>query len=74
MEDMLESYPELPVVLAHAGYPDLDWGFSLAERFPQVWLDLTNVPDNRRETLEPVQRLQGAVELCRHPRTPAGDD
>ncbi len=44
MESMLASYPRLPVVLAHVGFPDLEWGFSLADRFPQVWLDLTNVP------------------------------
>ncbi len=44
METMLEGYPRLPVVLAHVGFPDLEWGFSLADRFPQVWLDLTNVP------------------------------
>ncbi len=44
MEAMLEQYPDLPVVVPHVGFPDLDWGFSLADRFPQVWLDLTNVP------------------------------
>lgn len=44
LEEMLDRYPRLPVVLAHMGFPDLDWGFGLAERFPQVWLDLTNVP------------------------------
>ncbi len=44
LEGMLESYPQLPVVLAHIGFPDIEWGFSLADRFPQVWLDLTNVP------------------------------
>ena len=44
LEDMLDRYPELPVVLSHVGFPDLEWGFALADRFPQVWLDLTNVP------------------------------
>lgn len=44
MEAMLDRHPNLPVVLAHVGFPDLEWGFSLAERYPQVWLDLTNVP------------------------------
>jgi uncharacterized protein len=44
LEQMLETHPSMPVVLAHMGFPDLDWGFYLAERFPQVWLDLTNVP------------------------------
>ncbi len=44
METMLATYPEMPVVVPHIGFPDLKWGFSLADRFPQVWLDLTNVP------------------------------
>ena len=44
MEAMLEAHPGLPVVLAHMGFPDLEWAFGLADRFPQVWLDLTNVP------------------------------
>jgi predicted TIM-barrel fold metal-dependent hydrolase len=44
MHQMLKTYPGLPVVLAHMGFPDLDWGFALADEFPQVWLDLTNVP------------------------------
>jgi predicted TIM-barrel fold metal-dependent hydrolase len=43
LERMLDDYPDLPVVLPHVGYPDLEWGFGLAERFPNVWLDLTNV-------------------------------
>jgi hypothetical protein len=44
MEEMLCRHPGLPVVLPHIGFPDLEWGFSLADRFAQVWLDLTNVP------------------------------
>lgn len=44
MDEMLAAHPDLPVVLAHMGFPDLEWGFDLAARFPQVWLDLTNVP------------------------------
>jgi len=63
MQRMLETYPDLPVVLAHMGFPDLDWGFALAERFPQVWLDLTNVPGSFAWTESPdnlvVAFLQG---------------
>jgi hypothetical protein len=44
METMLDTYPRMPVVLPHLAFPDLAWAFGLAERFPQVWLDLTNVP------------------------------
>ncbi len=44
MERMLARHRDMPVVLPHLGFPDLAWAFDLAERFPQVWLDLTNVP------------------------------
>ena len=44
LEGMLAAYPGLPVVLPHLGFPDLAWAFQLADRFPQIWLDLTNVP------------------------------
>lgn len=44
MEQMLSARPGLPVVLPHVGFPDLAWAFGLADRHPQVWLDLTNVP------------------------------
>jgi predicted TIM-barrel fold metal-dependent hydrolase len=44
LEGMLATYRGLPVILPHLGFPDLTWAFRLADRFPQVWLDLTNVP------------------------------
>lgn len=73
METMLSRYPAMPVVLPHLGFPDLAWAFSLAERFPQVWLDLTNVPgsfdwmgsahdDDLRQTLfDGVERFRDRV-------------
>lgn len=50
LETMLTVYTRLPVVLAHVGFPELDWAFSLADRYPQVWLDLTNVPGSMTTT------------------------
>lgn len=44
LESMVQTHPGLPVVLPHLGFPDLDWAFSLADRYQNVWLDLTNVP------------------------------
>ncbi len=73
MEDMLKGHPNMPVVLPHIGFPDLVWAFDLADRFPQVWLDLTNVPgsfswmatdnhDDLRQTLiDGVDRHSGRV-------------
>jgi predicted TIM-barrel fold metal-dependent hydrolase len=60
------------VVLPHLGFPDLAWAFDVAGRFPQVWLDLTNVPgsfawmgvdqDDLRQTLvDGVARFRDRV-------------
>ncbi len=73
LEGMLARYPRLPVVMPHLGFPDLAWAFELADRFPQLWLDLTNVPgsfewmgfgaddDLRRLLIEGVDRHAGRV-------------
>jgi hypothetical protein len=58
MEAMLQRHPRLPVVLAHVGFPDLDWGFSLARRFPQVWLDLTNIPGSLVRTKASGEQIE----------------
>jgi len=67
LEAMLEMYPGMPVVLSHIGFPDISWGFSLAERHPQVWLDLTNVPGSFEVMEDPqglLEELHGG--LARH--------
>lgn len=73
LEAMLAAHPGLPVVLPHLGFPDLAWAFELADRFPQVWLDLTNVPGSfawlgheeddplRQTLLDGVERHHGRV-------------
>lgn len=65
MERMLVDHPRLPVVIPHVGFPDLEWGFSLADRFPQIWLDLTNVPGSfswmGREEEELIATLHAGV-------------
>ncbi len=58
LEAMLETHPGMPVVLSHMGFPDVGWGFSLAERHPQVWLDLTNVPGSLQEMADPEELLE----------------
>jgi hypothetical protein len=44
LEKMVGAHRGLPVVLPHLGFPDVGWAFALADRHPNVWLDLTNVP------------------------------
>lgn len=69
MEAMLTFFPKLSVVLAHIGFPDLEWGFSLAERFPQVWLDLTNIPGSLQSPdlpSEAIELFHRGLDLHRH--------
>ncbi len=73
METMLTDHPNMPVVLPHIGFPDLAWAFGLADRFPQVWLDVTNIPgsldwiksgddvDLRQELVDGVDRHRDRV-------------
>ncbi len=42
-EGLIRAYPRLPFLLAHMFFPDLPLGFSLLERFDNVYLDCTNV-------------------------------
>lgn len=43
LEAVAERHPGMPIVLAHCAFPRLEWAEEMARRFPQVWLDLTNV-------------------------------
>lgn len=41
---ILETYPEMPVVLVHSLFPRFELAYSLMERHGQLYLDMTNVP------------------------------
>lgn len=71
LEAMLETYPGMPVVLAHMGFPDVGWGFELAARHPHVWLDLTNVPGSFDRIDSPDQLLEEFREGLSHNRNRA---
>ncbi|WP_037307653.1 amidohydrolase family protein [Amycolatopsis orientalis] len=42
-EEILVRHPELTLVLAHAGMPEIDFAFELARNYPRVYLDTTMV-------------------------------
>ncbi|WP_410583099.1 amidohydrolase family protein [Amycolatopsis sp. lyj-108] len=42
-EEILVRHPELTLVLAHAGMPEIDFAFELARKYPRVYLDTTMV-------------------------------
>ncbi len=39
---VLESYPHMPMVLVHSLFPQFALALQLLERYPQVWMDMTN--------------------------------
>ncbi len=39
---VLEEYPGMPVVMVHSFFPSFGFARELLDRFPQVWLDMTN--------------------------------
>jgi len=43
IERLVAGHPGLAFVLAHLWFPRIDFAFDLAERYPNVWLDATNV-------------------------------
>lgn len=43
-ERLFARYPGIPFLLAHAFFPDLPFAFGLLPRFPNLHLDITNVP------------------------------
>ena len=48
IEDVAVDFPDLPIVLAHAGRPLwMDQATFLARRFPNVWLELSGIPPDR---------------------------
>ncbi|OXM49328.1 amidohydrolase family protein [Amycolatopsis alba] len=42
-EEILVRHPNLTLVLAHAGMPEIDFAFELARKYPRVYLDTTMV-------------------------------
>ncbi|MGI0067543.1 MAG: amidohydrolase family protein, partial [Thermoplasmata archaeon] len=48
LEDVAIDFPELTIVLAHAGRPLwMEEAVFLARRFPHVWLELSGIPPTR---------------------------
>jgi len=43
LRSLLATYPDIPFVFCHMIFPKLGLAFELAEEFPNLWLDATNV-------------------------------
>jgi hypothetical protein len=39
---VLESYPHMPILMVHSLFPHFKLARELLERYPQVWMDMTN--------------------------------
>ena len=63
MEQIVRSFPRLPVVFAHSLFPEFGDAFRMLERYDTVWLEMTNVfgalwDDRYRVTkLEPQKKV-----------------
>ncbi len=63
LDDVAVDFPNLPLVVSHAGRPL--WGetaFFLARRHPNVWLELSGIPPKR--LLQALPRLAEGAERC----------
>jgi predicted TIM-barrel fold metal-dependent hydrolase len=62
-DDVAVDFPDLPLILAHAGRPlHGETAFFLARRHPSVWLDLSGIPP--KKLLEYVPRLSEVASRC----------
>ena len=63
LDDVIASFSNLKIILAHCGYPWTDVGVALACQFPNVHLDISNMmymmPDKLREVLLHAKEVIG---------------
>jgi len=43
MEELVRTYPRLPVVFAHSLFPEFEAAWRILDRYDNVWLEMTNV-------------------------------
>ncbi|TFF97301.1 MAG: amidohydrolase [Promethearchaeota archaeon] len=54
IEDIIQSFPKLRIIIAHMGFPWVDNALALAVQYPNIYLDISNLPymmPNRLKTL-----------------------
>jgi predicted TIM-barrel fold metal-dependent hydrolase len=43
IEDIIQRFPELKIIIAHMGYPWVDVALSLAVQYPNIYVDISNL-------------------------------
>ena len=51
-DELINSYPRVNFVLAHMGFPFSDIAIAMATQYPNVYLDISNLPDMAPYRLE----------------------
>jgi len=63
VEDIIDSFSNLNIILAHMGYPWVDIAISLAVQYPNIYLDISNLtymmPNRLKELLLRAKEIIG---------------
>jgi predicted TIM-barrel fold metal-dependent hydrolase len=63
VEEIIQSFPNLKVIIAHMGYPWVDLALSLAVQYPNIFLDISNLtymmPNRLKDFLKRAKELIG---------------
>lgn len=63
IEDILQSFPKLKIIIAHMGYPWVDIALALAVQYPNIYLDISNLtymmPERLKEFILRAKELVG---------------
>jgi len=67
IEDILQKFPNLKIIIAHMGYPWVDIALSLAVQYPNIYLDISNLtymmPHRLQEFLLRAEELIGTNKI-----------
>lgn len=63
LEEIVRTFPRLPVVFAHSLFPEFAEAFRLLERYDTVWLEMTNVFGALWDDRYRIKKLEGRREV-----------
>jgi hypothetical protein len=67
IEEILQSFPNLKIIIAHMGFPWVDTALALAVQYPNIFLDISNLhymmPDRLKDFILHAKELLGIEKL-----------
>lgn len=67
IEDIIQNFPELKIIIAHMGYPWVDLALSLAVQYPNIYMDISNLtymmPNRLKEFILHAKELIGTDKI-----------